>query len=110
MGCGGHSPTPTRSMAPRLSRQGDRVLRAVALRVGGLPLVLTGDVFDKHDRMPNLVGVKDFRCQRIAAPMPFAPICIDGDAGHVCNGKVNGSDTTDRSAAVKANSVPGLIS
>ena len=62
--------------------------------------MLTGDVLNKHDRMPNLVGVEDVRRQGVAAPMPFAPICIDGDAGHVCTGNVSGSDSTDRSAAV----------
>jgi hypothetical protein len=50
--------------------------------------------------MPNLVGVKDVRCQRVAAPVPFAAVCVDTDTAHVATGKVNGSDSTDLSAAV----------
>jgi hypothetical protein len=61
--------------------------------------------------MPNLVGVKDGRCQCVATPVADAAICVDSHPTHDAGtGNVSGSDSTDRSAAVKANSVPGLIS
>ena len=50
--------------------------------------------------MPNLVGVKDVRRQRVAAPVSLAAVCVDTDTAHVATGKVNGSDSTDLSAAV----------
>ena len=81
-------------------RQCDRAFGAVLLRVRGPRLELTGDVLDENDGMPNLVGVKDVRCQRVAAPVPFAAVCVDTDTAHVATGKVNGSDSTDLSAAV----------
>jgi hypothetical protein len=88
----------------------DRFLRAVAFRVSSLRLLLTGDVFDKHDRVPNLVGVEDVRRQGVATPVADAAICVDSHPGHDAGtGNVSGSDSTDRSAAVKVNSVPGLI-
>ena len=61
-------------------RQRDRALRAIPLGVCGLRLVLTGDVFDEHDRMANLVGVEDVRRQGVAAPVADAAICVDADA------------------------------
>ena len=82
-------------------REGDRTLGAVLLGIRSLRLVLTGDVFDKHDRMPNLVGVEDVRRQGVATPVADAAICVDFDARHdVATGKISGSDSTDRSAAV----------
>ena len=81
-------------------RQRDRAFGAVLLRVRGLRLELTGDVLDENDGMPNLVGVKDVRCQRVAAPVPLATVCVDTDTSHWGTGKVNGSDSTDLSAAV----------
>jgi len=61
--------------------------------------------------MPNLVGVEDVRRQRVAAPVADAAICIDVDVTHdAATGKTSGSDSTDLSAAVYVNSVPGLIS
>ena len=50
--------------------------------------------------MPNLVGVKDVRRQRVAAPVSLAAVCVDTNTAHVATGKVNGSDSTDLSAAV----------
>ena len=82
------------------ARQRDRALGAVLLGVRGLRLELAGDGLDAHDRVPNLVGVKDVRCQRVAAPVPFAAVCVDTDTAHVATGKVNCSDSTDLSAAV----------
>ena len=73
--------------------------------------MLTEDVFDKHDRVPNLVGVEHFRRQAVATPVADAAICVDSHPRHdAATGKISGSDSTDRSAAVKVNSVPGLIS
>ena len=44
-------------------------------------------------------------------PHLIASLCIVAGACHgVGTGKVSGSDSTDRSAAVKVSSVPGLIS
>jgi hypothetical protein len=50
--------------------------------------------------MPNLVGVEDIRCQGVATPVADAAICVDGHTTHLGTGNVNGSDSTDRSAAV----------
>ena len=92
------------------ARQRDRALGAVLLGVRGLRLELAGDGLDAHDRVPNLVGIKDVRRQRVAAPVSLAAVCVDTNTAHVGTGKVNGSDSTDRSAAVKVSSVPSLIS
>ncbi len=63
--------------------------------------MLTGDVFDKHDRVPDLVGVEDVRRQRVATPVTDAAICVYGHPGHDAGtGNVSGSDSTDLSAAV----------
>ncbi len=75
------------------------------LSVRGPRLELTGDVVDAHDRMSNLVGIKDVRRQRVAAPVPLAAVCVDTDTRHgfetaLATGNVNGSDSTDRNAAV----------
>jgi hypothetical protein len=92
-------------------RQRNRALRAIPLGVGGLRFALAGYFFGKHDRVPNLVGVENVRRQGITAPVTDTTVCVDADASHDAGtGKVSGSDSTDRSAAVKANSVPGLIS
>src|ERR1700678_3817862 len=104
MGRAGRSSTPTRSNSRSRApsrRQRDRVLRAVPLSVGSPRLVLTGDLVDTHDRMPELIGVKDFWRQGVAAPMTNAAVCVDTDADHGMGaGNTNGSDSTDRSAAV----------
>ena len=81
-------------------RQRDRAFGAVLLGVRGLRLEVAGDVLDEDNGVPNLVGVKDVRCQRVAAPVPFAAVCVDTDTTHFATGKINGSDSTDRSAAV----------
>ena len=71
----------------------------------------TGDFGDTQYRVSDLVGVEDIRCQRVAAPVPGAAVSVDKDAGHRFEtGNVSGSDSTDRSAAVKVSCVPGLIS
>ena len=88
--------TPLRYSA----RQRDRSLGAVLLGLGSLRLEVTGDVLGEHDRVPDLVGIEDVRRQRVAAPVPFAAIRVDADTNHVGTGNVNGSDSTDRSAAV----------
>ena len=49
--------------------------------------------------MTDLVGVEDVGCQGVAAPVPGAPVGVDGYAGHG-TGKTSGSDSTERSAAV----------
>jgi hypothetical protein len=98
--------TPLRYSA----RQCDRSLGAVLLGLRGLRFEVTGDVLDEHDRVPDLVGIEDVRRQRVAAPVAFTAIRVHTDTGHLATGKVNGSDSTDRSAAVKVSSVPGLIS
>ena len=61
--------------------------------------------------MPDLVGVEDFWRQAVAAAVADAALRVQFDACHgVSTGKINGSDSTDRSAAVYVNWVPGLIS
>ena len=63
--------------------------------------MLTGDVLNKHDRMPNLVGVEDVRRQGVATPVADAASCVDSHPSHDAGtGNVNGSDSTDLSAAV----------
>ena len=91
-------------------RQRDRAFGAVLLGVRGPRLEVTGDVLDEHDRVPNLVGIKDVGRQCVAAPVPLAALCVDTDTTHVGTGNVNGSNSTDLSAAVYVSSVPGLIS
>ena len=88
--------TPLRYSA----RQRDRAFRAVLLGLRGLRFEVTGDVLDEHDRVPDLVGIEDVRRQRVAAPVPLAALRVDTNTTHVATGKVNGSDSTDRSAAV----------
>lgn len=89
--------TPLRYSA----RQRDRSLGAVLLGLRGLRFEVTGDVLDEHDRVPHLVGIEDVRRQCVAAPVPLAALRVDTDVCHdVGTGKVNGSDSTDRSAAV----------
>jgi hypothetical protein len=88
--------TPLRYSA----RQRDRSLGAVLLGLRGLRFEVTGDVLDEYDRVPDLVGIEDVRRQRVAAPVPLAALCVDADTTHVRTGNVNGSDSTDRSAAV----------
>jgi hypothetical protein len=88
--------TPLRYSA----RQRDRSLGAVLLGLRGLRFEVTGDVLDEHDRVPDLVGIEDVRRQRVAAPVPLAALRVDTDTTHVGTGNVNGSDSTDRSAAV----------
>jgi hypothetical protein len=82
------------------ARQRDRAFGAVLLGVHSLRLELTRDVLDEHDRVPNLVGIKDVRRQRVAAPVPFAALCVQTHTTHLGTGNVNGSDSTDLSAAV----------
>lgn len=90
--------------------QRDRLLRAVLLGGDSLLLELAGDLRYAHDAVPDLVGVEDVGRQRIAASMPYAAICVDGDAGHgVGPGKVSGSVSTDRNPRVYLSSTPGLI-
>ncbi|BBX45423.1 hypothetical protein MCOO_14380 [Mycobacterium cookii] len=60
--------------------------------------------------MTDLVGVEDLRRQAVAAAMTDATLGVHIDAYHVGTGNVSGSDSTDRSAAVYVNWVPGLIS
>ncbi len=81
-------------------RQRDRAFGTVLLGIGGPRLLLTGDVRDEHDGVPDLVGIEDVWRQRVAATVPFAAVCVDTDLRHVGTGKVNGSDSTDLSAAV----------
>jgi hypothetical protein len=50
--------------------------------------------------VPDLVGIEDVRRQRVAAPVPLAALRVDTNTTHVGTGNVNGSDSTDRSAAV----------
>lgn len=51
--------------------------------------------------MANLVGVKNARRQGVTAPVADATIRVDADASHDAGtGKVSGSDSTDRNAAV----------
>jgi hypothetical protein len=86
----------------RLSgRQRDRGFGTIPLGVSGLRLQVTGDVLDQHDGVPDVVGIEDVRRQGVAAPVSLAAICVDADASHeLATGKVNGSDSTDLSAAV----------
>jgi hypothetical protein len=66
-----------------------------------LSLEFIGDVLDAHNRVPALVGLKEVGSQGIATSMPDAAIGVDDDSGHVAGtGKISGSDSTDRSAAV----------
>ena len=50
--------------------------------------------------MPNLVSIEDIWRQCVAAAVPLAALRVHTDTGHVATGKVNGSDSTDLSAAV----------
>ena len=55
--------------------------------------------------MSDLVGIEDVGRQRVAASVPGAAVSVNEDAGHgfeagVDTGKISGSDSTDRSAAV----------
>jgi hypothetical protein len=51
--------------------------------------------------MPDVVGVKNIRRQGVTAPVTDAAIYVDIDVSHdVSTGNVNGSDSTDRNAAV----------
>jgi hypothetical protein len=50
--------------------------------------------------MPDLVRVEDVRRQRVATPVTDAAIRVDGHPPHLGTGNVNGSDSTDLSAAV----------
>jgi len=89
-----------RSGAPS-RRQRDGALGAVSLSVGGLRLEFTGDLVGMYRRVADLVGVKDFRRQGVATPVADAAICVNIDACHGAGtGNVNGSDSTDRNAAV----------
>ena len=64
-------------------------------------LEFTGDFPDEHYRVSDLVGIEDVGRQRVTAPVPGAAVSVDPDAGHsVGTGKISGSDSTDRSAAV----------
>jgi hypothetical protein len=70
-----------RSCAPS-RRQRDGALGAVLLRIGSLRLELPGDRGGTHYRVADLVSVKDFRRQGVAAPVTDAAICVDTDASH----------------------------
>ena len=71
------------------------------LRIGSLRLELPGDRGGRHYRVADLVSVKDFRRQGVATPVADAAICVNIDACHGAGtGNVNGSDSTDRNAAV----------
>lgn len=88
-----HSRTP--------SRQRDRALRAIPFRVAALSLQFTRHFLDEHDRMPDVVGIENFRRQGVTAPVADAAIHVHLDACHdTATGKVSGSDSTDRKAAV----------
>ena len=51
--------------------------------------------------MPNLVGIEDVRRQGVATPVADAASCVDSHPSHDAGtGNVNGSDSTDLSAAV----------
>ena len=64
-------------------------------------LEFTGDFPEEHYRVSDLVGVEDVGRERVAASVPGAAVSVDPDAGHsVGTGKISGSDSTDRSAAV----------
>jgi hypothetical protein len=80
--------------------QRDSALGAILLGGDGLRLQFAGDVLDEHDGVPYLVGVEDVGRQGVAAPVPLTPVCVDTDTAHVATGKINGSDSTDLSAAV----------
>jgi hypothetical protein len=71
----------------------------------GLRLEFTGDFFDEHDGVAHVVGIEDVGRQGVAAPVAGAAVGVDGDSGHgfetgEATGKVSGSDSTDRNAAV----------
>ena len=80
----------------------------------GLRLAFAGDFFEEHYAVSNLVGVKDVWRQRVAPSVAGAAVGVNPDVGHRRHargtGKVSGSHSTDRSAAVYVSSVPGLIS
>ena len=72
-------------------------------------LLIFGDFGDAHDRMSDLVGIEDVGCQPVAGSVPNTAIRID--ASHRAGtGNVKGSASTERSAAVYLDSVPGAIS
>jgi len=68
------------------------------------------DFTDEHDGVADLVGVEDVGRQAVTAPVAGAAVGVDRDVGHDGTGNIRGSDSTDRSAAVKVSWVPGLIS
>ena len=80
----------------------------------GLRLAFAGDFLEEHYAVSNLVGVKDVWRQRVTASVAGAAVGVDPDVRHRRgargSGKVSGSDSTDRSAAVYVSSVPGVIS
>ena len=83
------------------SRQRDRALGAIAFRVAALSLEFTRDFFGDHDRIPDIVGIENFRRQGVTAPVTDAAIRVHLDVCHgTATGKVSGSDSTDRKAAV----------
>jgi hypothetical protein len=61
--------------------------------------------------MPHVICIEYLGRQRITAPVADTSLSVYLNVRHgVVTGNVNGSDSTERRAAVKANWVPGLIS
>ena len=50
--------------------------------------------------MSNVIGIEDVWRQCVAAPVPLAAVCVQTHTTHLGTGNVNGSDSTDLSAAV----------
>ena len=74
-------------------------------------LEVTGDLIDKHDRMPDLVGIEDIWRQAVAAPVPDTPVGVNAYTVHdVGTGNFSGSVSTERSALVKTSCTPVGIS
>jgi hypothetical protein len=59
----------------------------------------TREVRDAYDGMADLISIEDVGRQAVAASMAGAQVVVDRDAAHD-TGKISGSDSTDRSAAV----------
>ncbi len=59
--------------------------------------------------MPDIICIEYLGRQGVTAPVADTPLAVYVDVCHDV-AKVSGNDSTDRSAAVKASSVPGLIS
>src|SRR5258708_36231032 len=93
--------------ATRSRRQRDRLFRTILLTGDGMLLPFTGDFLDQHDRVSDLVGIEDVRCQRVTAAVAGTAVRVDRDATHrAATPNVSGSAATDRNPAAQVRSWP----